>query len=99
VDAALEHGADFIRASPPPTSASKEGNSKANGPTYVTLDVRALARNGPTGELLYLRYTGKVDMGGAVGEVLRGEPDAATTGFGEICELVPLAPDAKHRGS
>ncbi|KAG7293097.1 hypothetical protein NEMBOFW57_003143 [Staphylotrichum longicolle] len=69
VDAALEHGADYI-------TLSRDGR-------YVKLDVQSLARDARTGGLLRFTYTGKVAMGGAAGKVLRGEAGAATTGFGD----------------
>lgn len=74
VDAALEHGADYI-------TLSRDGR-------YVKLDVQSLARDARTGGLLRFTYTGKVAMGGAAGKVLRGEAGAATTGFGDACEFL-----------
>ncbi|KAK4136450.1 hypothetical protein BT67DRAFT_439438 [Trichocladium antarcticum] len=69
LDAALEHGADYIKASP-------DG-------THVRLNVQMLARDTPTGALLRVSYTGKVALGGGAGRVLRGEAGAGTTEFGE----------------
>lgn len=54
------------------------------------LEVDSLVKDTATGGLVRYRYTGVVDMSGAAGKVLRDEADAATTGFGEICEYTPL---------
>jgi hypothetical protein len=73
VRAAIEHGGDFIRVS-------------ADG-ARARLDVQGLARDSATGALLRLKYSGKVDLTGPIGVILRGEAGAATTGFGDACEL------------
>lgn len=51
------------------------------------LDVQGLARDGATGALVRLKYTGKVDLTGPIGVILRGEEGAGTTGFGDACEF------------
>ncbi|KAH6650818.1 hypothetical protein F5144DRAFT_608693 [Chaetomium tenue] len=74
IRAAIEHGGDFIRVT-------------ADG-TQARLDVQGLARDAATGALLRLKYTGKVDLTGEVGVVLRGEEGAGTTGFGDAFNVV-----------
>ncbi|KAH6853703.1 hypothetical protein B0I37DRAFT_349122 [Chaetomium sp. MPI-CAGE-AT-0009] len=74
VQAAIEHGGDFIRMS-------------ADG-TQARLDVQSLARDAATGALVRFTYRGKIDLTGAAGRVLRGEPGAGTTGFGDAFSVV-----------
>ncbi|ROV99999.1 hypothetical protein VMCG_06194 [Cytospora schulzeri] len=70
LDATWVHGADYIKGDP--------------GGDHVRLDVDSLAEDKNTGGLLRFRYTGVVDMRGPASKVLRGDDDAATTGFGDI---------------
>lgn len=72
------HGSDYIK-------------TDADG-KYSRLEVDSLVKDTRTGGLVRYRYTGVVDMAGAAGKVLRGDADAATTDFGEICELLPPVP-------
>ncbi|KAK4105828.1 hypothetical protein N658DRAFT_483237 [Parathielavia hyrcaniae] len=72
LNAALEHGADFITLHP--------------GGRHVCLDVQSLARDAGTGTPLRLTYRGKIATTGAAGRVLRGEDGAGTTSFGEACD-------------
>lgn len=69
------HGSDYIKTD------ADGGKSR--------LEVDSLVKDTATGGLVRYRYTGVVDMSGAAGKVLRGEADAATTDFGEICEFTP----------
>jgi hypothetical protein len=72
VDAVFVHGADYIRADP-------DG-------AHVRLEVSSVLRDRATGALIRYDYTGTIDVTGGAGKVLRGEPDAATTDFGDACE-------------
>ncbi|KAK0748250.1 hypothetical protein B0T21DRAFT_343929 [Apiosordaria backusii] len=65
----LLHGADFITTSP---------DAKA-----VKLEVHSIARDTKTNANIRLSYTGTVSLLGAAGKVLKGDPSAATTGFGD----------------
>jgi Protein of unknown function (DUF3237) len=76
IDAVFEHGADFIKAD-------------ADG-KHVRLEVQSLVRDKSTGGLIRFNYTGIVSMSGAAGVVLRGEPGAKTTNFGDACEFLQL---------
>lgn len=73
LNAAIEHGADYITAAP--------------SGRYVHLDVNAAARDSATNGLIRFKYTGKISTTGPAGKVLRGEAGAATTDFGEACEF------------
>jgi hypothetical protein len=53
----------------------------------VRLDVQSMARDAASGALVRFVYRGKIATTGEAGRVLRGEAGAATTGFGEACEL------------
>ena len=53
----------------------------------MKLDVQSLARDATTGGLVRFKYTGKIDVRGGAGKVLRGGADAGATGFGEACEF------------
>lgn len=66
------HGADYIKTD------ADGGKSR--------LEVDSLVKDTATGGLVRYRYTGVVDMTSPAGKVLRGETDAATTEFGDICE-------------
>ncbi|SPQ18139.1 11973d1d-9e32-4cfa-ab6a-bc70fd2a408b [Thermothielavioides terrestris] len=75
LNAAIEHGADYIRTFP-------DGR-------HVRLDVDSTARDAGTGALVRFRYTGKISTLGAAGRVLRGEAQAPeTTPFGEAFSVV-----------
>ncbi|KAK3337016.1 hypothetical protein B0T19DRAFT_437708 [Cercophora scortea] len=69
LDAVFLHGADFIKADP-------DGS-------HVRLEVQSVAQDSHDDALVRFNYTGTIGMGGPAGKVLRGEADAATTGFGE----------------
>jgi len=69
LDAVFVHGSDFIR-------------TDADG-CHVRLDVASLARDKASGAFVGFKYTGIVGMTGANGKVLRGDPDAKTSEFGE----------------
>lgn len=69
LDAKFVHGADFIKFDP---------TGK-----HVRLEVQSLLRDEITGGFVRFNYMGTVSTEGAMGKVLRGEPDAATTGFGD----------------
>ncbi|KAL2022669.1 hypothetical protein VTK56DRAFT_4750 [Thermocarpiscus australiensis] len=73
VDAAIEHGADYIKTA---AAAAAAGNT-------CRLDVRSVARDKVHGGLFRFSYTGKIKMTGPAGKVLRGEAGAGTTEFGE----------------
>jgi hypothetical protein len=73
LDAKFVHGADFIKFDP--------SNDTAR------LEVQSLLRDEATGALVRLNYTGTVSMAGGMGKVLRGDSDAATTGFGDGCKF------------
>lgn len=66
------HGSDYIKTD------ADGGKSR--------LEVDSLVKDTATGGLVRYRYTGVVDMSGPAGKVLRGDADAATTEFGDICE-------------
>jgi len=68
LDAVFSHGADFIKAD-------------ADG-KFVRLDVHSLLQD-KSGAFVRFNYTGIVGTEGPNGKVLRGEADAATTGFGD----------------
>ncbi|KAK5658833.1 hypothetical protein OQA88_1645 [Cercophora sp. LCS_1] len=70
LDATFVHGADYIKADP-------DGRN-------VRLEVQSLVQDKATGALVRFNYTGTSAMGGPNGKVLRGEPDAATTPYGEV---------------
>lgn len=53
--------------------------------SHVQLNVQMMARDKATGAQLRVGYTGKIDLGGDAGKVLRGDAGAATTGFGDAC--------------
>lgn len=76
LDAAIEHGADYIKTAP-------DGR-------HVRLDVQSTARDAVTGSLLRFTYRGKIATTGPAGRVLRGEEGAGTTDFGEACKFVPF---------
>lgn len=76
------HGSDYIKTD------ADGGKSR--------LEVDSLVKDTATGGLVRYRYTGVVDMSGAAGKVLRGEADAATTDFGEICECAPCVRKRNH---
>lgn len=78
LDAALEHGADYVRTSP-------DGR-------YAMLDVHGLARDRRTGAAVRVRYTGRLALTGAAGKVLRGEEGAGTTEFGTACRSPHSSP-------
>jgi len=78
LNAAIEHGADYIKAGPD----GPDGSSSR----HVRLDVQSLARDATTGALLRFIYRGKIATTGDAGRVLRGEEGAGTTAFGEACE-------------
>ncbi|KAK4176112.1 hypothetical protein QBC36DRAFT_329976 [Triangularia setosa] len=69
LDAPILHGADFITTSP---------DAKT-----VKLEVQSVAKDSATGALVRFNYTGTVSLLGAAGKVLKGDPSAATTDFGE----------------
>lgn len=73
LNANIELGADYVTAHP-------QGR-------HVRLDVDSTARDAATGALVRFRYTGKVSTLGAMAKAVRGDADAATTGFGEACEF------------
>jgi hypothetical protein len=70
------HGADFIKFDPTGM--------------HARLEVQSLLKDEITGGLVRLNYTGTVSTAGAMGKVLRGEPDAATTGFGDGSKCLSL---------
>jgi hypothetical protein len=72
LNAAITHGADYIKAFP-------DGR-------HVRLDVQSTAHDAATGALVRFIYTGKISTLGPAGKVLRGEADAATTPFGDACK-------------
>lgn len=72
LDATWVQGSDYIKGDP-------DGK-------HSRLEVDSLAEDKKTGGLVRFRYTGVVDMAGPAGKVLRGDGDAATTDFGDICE-------------
>ncbi|KAK3906696.1 hypothetical protein C8A05DRAFT_29448 [Staphylotrichum tortipilum] len=74
LDAAIEHGADYITLAP-------DG-------AHVRLDVQSAARDKVTGGVVRFSYTGKIGVTGPAGKVLKGEAGAATTGFGEAFSVV-----------
>ncbi|KAK4447569.1 hypothetical protein QBC34DRAFT_131427 [Podospora aff. communis PSN243] len=69
LDAKFVHGADYIKIDP---------DNK-----HARLEVQSLLRDEITGGLVRFNYTGTVSLAGGMGKVLRGEADAATTGFGD----------------
>ncbi|KAK4199116.1 hypothetical protein QBC40DRAFT_282537 [Triangularia verruculosa] len=69
VNAPILHGADYITTSP---------DAKT-----VKLEVQSIAKDSATGARIRFNYTGTVALLGAAGKVLKGDPSAATTGFGE----------------
>jgi len=77
VDAIVQHGADFIKADP-------DGR-------HVRLEVQSLLKDKATRGLIRFNYTGVLNTEGACGKVLQGAPDAATTGFGDVCKLFVFA--------
>lgn len=72
LDSTWVHGADYFKGDP-------DGK-------YVRLEVNSLVEDKKTGGLVRFLYTGVLDMRGPCGKVLRGDSDAVTTEFGEICE-------------
>ncbi|KAL2165218.1 hypothetical protein VTH06DRAFT_514 [Thermothelomyces fergusii] len=74
LDAAFEHGADYIKAAP-------DGR-------HVRLDVQSTARDAATGSFLRFSYRGKVSTTGAAGRFMRGEEGVGTTDFGEAFSIV-----------
>lgn len=72
LDAEYIHGADYLRLDP--------------SGKHMRLEVSSLLKDKRSGDTLRFDYTGTIDMALAAGKVLRGEADAATTEFGEICE-------------
>lgn len=72
LDAEFVHGADYVRMDP-------------NGEN-VRLEIHSVGKDKATGALFRFSYTGSVSLAGAAGKVFRGEPDMATTGFGDACE-------------
>lgn len=72
LDAEFVHGADYVRMDP-------------NGEN-VRLEIHSVAKDKATGALFRFSYTGTVSLAGPAGKVFRGEPDMATTGFGDACE-------------
>ncbi|KAF9776981.1 hypothetical protein IL306_004766 [Fusarium sp. DS 682] len=71
LEATFIHGSDFIRRDP-------DGQ-------WVKLEVTSVARD-TSGSLLRFSYNGVVNMEGDEGRVIRGDPNATTTGFGNACE-------------
>lgn len=71
LDAKFVHGADYIKFDPDGKNAR--------------LEVQSLLKDEITGGLVRLNYTGTVSMSGDMGKVLRGDADAASTGFGDGC--------------
>ncbi|KAL1879934.1 hypothetical protein VTK73DRAFT_6630 [Phialemonium thermophilum] len=71
VDAVFVHGADFIKLDP-------DGR-------HARLDVQSLLRDKivPNGFIRF-NYTGTVDMSSSAGKVLRNDPDAQSTDYGDI---------------
>ncbi|KAK0667605.1 hypothetical protein QBC41DRAFT_134908 [Cercophora samala] len=69
LNAPILHGADYITTQP-------------DGKT-VKLEVQSVAKDAPTGATIRFNYTGTVSLLGAAGKVLKGDPSAATTDFGE----------------
>ncbi|EGZ77319.1 uncharacterized protein B0T23DRAFT_426100 [Neurospora hispaniola] len=69
LDAEFVHGADYVRMDP-------------NGEN-VRLEIHSVGKDKTTGALFRFNYTGTVSLAGAAGKVFRGEPDMATTGFGD----------------
>ncbi|KAK4185965.1 hypothetical protein QBC35DRAFT_287320 [Podospora australis] len=69
LNASILHGADFITTDP-------DGK-------HVRLEVQSLAKDKTTDGLIRFNYKGTVSLEGAAGKVLKGEPGAATTPFGE----------------
>ena len=43
-----------------------------------------------SGALLYMHYTGIVEITPGVGAILSGSPDAKTTDFGNACKIILL---------
>ncbi|KAK4240026.1 hypothetical protein C8A03DRAFT_13605 [Achaetomium macrosporum] len=82
LNAAIEHGADYIKAFP-------DGR-------HVRLDVQSTARDDATGALVRFMYTGKISTLGAAGKVLRGEAGAATTPFGDAFSVVEFETGSKE---
>ncbi|AEO53459.1 hypothetical protein MYCTH_2294805 [Thermothelomyces thermophilus ATCC 42464] len=82
LDAAIEHGADYIKAAP-------DGR-------HVRLDVQSTARDAATGSLLRFMYRGKIATTGDAGRVLRGEENAGTTDFGEAFSIVEFEVGSKE---
>ncbi|KAH6634344.1 hypothetical protein B0J18DRAFT_453120 [Chaetomium sp. MPI-SDFR-AT-0129] len=74
LDAAIEHGADYIRAHP--------------SGKHVLLDVQSVARDAKSGSLVRFGYKGKIATGGEAGKVLRGEAGLGETPFGEAFTVV-----------
>lgn len=72
LDAEFVHGADYARMDP-------------NGEN-VRLEIHSVGKDKTTGALFRFNYTGTVSLAGAAGKVFRGEPDMATTGFGDACK-------------
>jgi hypothetical protein len=66
------HGSDYIRRNP-------DGK-------HVRLDVVSILNDKSSGAVIRYNYTGVIDITGPAGKVLGGEPDAATTEFGDVCE-------------
>ncbi|KAL2154873.1 hypothetical protein VTH82DRAFT_3549 [Thermothelomyces myriococcoides] len=82
LDAAIEHGADYIKTAP-------DGR-------HVRLDVQSTARDAVTGSLLRFTYRGKIATTGPAGRVLRGEEGAGTTDFGEAFSIVEFEVGSKE---
>ncbi|KAL2130096.1 hypothetical protein VTI74DRAFT_6897 [Chaetomium olivicolor] len=83
LNAAIEHGADYITAAP-------DGRR-------VGLDVQSTARDSVTGSLVRFTYTGKISMLGDAGKVLRGEAVAGTaTAFGDAFSVVSFEVGSKE---
>ncbi|KAL2199204.1 hypothetical protein P885DRAFT_75619 [Corynascus similis CBS 632.67] len=88
LNAAIEHGADYIKAGPD----GPDGSSSR----HVRLDVQSLARDATTGALLRFIYRGKIATTGDAGRVLRGEEGAGTTAFGEAFSVVEFEVGSKE---
>lgn len=71
--ASFIHGSDYLRRDP-------DGEHVRLQVTSTAIDI--------SGALVLFSYTGIVDMTGDEGDVIRGDGNATTTGFGNICEWV-----------
>lgn len=77
LDSTWVQGADYVKSDP-------------DGEHY-RLEVDSLAEDKKTGAFLRFRYTGVIDMKSPAGKVMRGEADAATTPYGDVCKHTPIS--------